>query len=581
MHWTPSVLPFESSLEFKSQTRIVGLLSNRLYYGLRPECNLLPLPEKNWLNSISTIKADCLLVESCFFTILDDWRFSMAPLLSDDLKSLLCEASNRNLPTVFWITLGAEYFEHFIDAAGYFDHVFAADPKMTQKLNDAGCKTELLKPAFQPRLFNPLRPIETGKLDFNPYLINGNRTIDTDYEFHEVFKNCSSLRFTTFDRSHVPTRNILSRNEKLFSNLEAKGKVSYRMLPEILKNTQVVISTQNTGISPTELEWQAVENAACMCLTAYLGDHYDSPIPGVKYFCNVTELTDWLNDTAADPVHLGAEQLVKWRSVFEDDVMSKRLNRIAEVIGKPLEREAPTRVSIVTPTIRPDRIHQILINFSRQSYSNKELIIVVNKDESAYRQVQRACGGHDQVRVTYLPNEQNAASVLNLGVTLSTGDWIFRFDDDDFYGENYLSDSLLMLQAEDSKVIGKFGGFIKIENDEAVYQRKQANSERNLKSFLAVDLSKDKAAISGATFGVRMDILRKYPFPDSSLNTADSALLERFRLEAPDLRITKTDWYNFTIGRSHDVSHHTWRADLSKLIDFDNTVPDSIKEVPR
>jgi len=580
-YWTPAVQPFESALEFKSQIRILGLLSDRLYFGLRPECDLLPLPELNWLDSLSTTPADCLLVESCFFTMLDDWRFSMAPSLSDNLKSLLEESVSRNLSTVFWITLDVEYFEHFIDAARYFDHVFAADPRMVQKLNNAGCQAELLKPAFQPRLFNPLRPLETGKLDFNPYLINGNSTVDTDFEFHEIFENCSDLKFTTFERTHVPSRNILTRTGELFSNLETKGKISYRMLPEVLKNAQVVISSQYSRISPTELEWQAVENAACMSLSVYLGDQYESPLPGVTYFKNVTELTEWLNDAEASPLHLGAEQLVKWRSVFNDAVMSKRLRRIAEVIGKPLQKESQTRVSIVTPTVRPDRIQQILTNFNRQSYSSKELIIVVNKDEYTYKQVKSACEGHANVKVTYLPNEYNAASVLNLGVTLSTGDWFFRFDDDDYYGVNYLSDTLLMLQAEDCKLIGKFGAFIKVETQKEVYQRIQADTERNLKSFAAVDLSKDNAAISGATFGVRMDILRKYPFPDSSLNTADSALLERFRIEMPELRITKTDWYNFTIGRSPDASQHTWRADLSKLIDSDNTVSDSITEVPR
>jgi glycosyltransferase involved in cell wall biosynthesis len=583
VHWTPAVRPFHSTRGGATDTKVLGILSERLYYGLRDECRLLPLTEQGWPEQIADTAADFLLIESCLFSVLGDWHFAQGPKPSPALAALLDAARARKLPVVVWITADVLYADMYTELAKRGDVIFVADPRMQEYLHLAGCAgVEYLAPAVQPRIFNPLRPLMPESVDFSPYLIAGCGLPETHEEICKVIAAVPGKRFCGFERTHVPTQNYVKRLTQLLPNYTPFGRVSHRMLPEVLKQARLIITDARSRITPTEMDWQALENAACMCQTLRLNlSGMDSASPYIRDFADTGALTEYLASLPAHDIALEAQSQKLWRDVYSQNTFEQRLETINTKLG--LRRPAsPTLVaSVISPTMRTEQVGQIVANFDRQRYAHKELIVVVNKDQQAYAEMQAALSHRPEIKVCLMPNDQYAASTLNLGVQASGGDYAFRFDDDDYYGEDYLSDSMLMLQADSADFLGKFASFVKINGQETVYVRRQANPDRSLKTYSAREFAHKDAAISGATFGVRTALLRKYPFPDVSLAAADTSYLELLRTKAPDARIVKTDCFGYTIGRDDDPTAHTWRVETSALIDKTRTVPDSNTEVPR
>lgn len=583
VHWTPAVRPFHSTRAGATETTVLGILSERLYYGLRDECRLLPLTEQGWQQQIMDTTADFLLIESCLFSVLGDWHFAQGPKPSEAILAMLDAARARKLPVVVWVTADAVYADMYTELAKHSDLLFAADPRMQEHLHQAGCAdVQSLAPAIQPRIFNPLRPLTPEKTDFSPYLVAGCGLPETYEEISRIITAAPGKTFCGFERTHVPTQNYVKRLARLLPNYTPFGRVSHRMLPEVLKQARLIVTDARSRVTPTEAAWQALENAACMCRTLCLDlSGAGSVSPYIRNFANAGALSEYLAGLSDHDIALEAESQKLWRQAYSQDTFEQRLKVIKSRLGLAHSDPPPQIASAISPTMRTELVGQILANFDRQSYAHKELIIVVNKDEQAYAAMQAALSHRPEVKVCLMPNDQYAASTLNLGVHACGGDYVFRFDDDDYYGEHYLADSMLMLQADSADFLGKFASFVKINGQETVYVRRQANPDRSLKTYSACDFSHKDAAISGATFGVRTALLREYPFPDTSLAAADTSYLELLRTKVPHARIVKTDCFGYTIGRDDDPTAHTWRVETSTLIDKTRTIPVSNTEVPR
>jgi glycosyltransferase involved in cell wall biosynthesis/predicted O-methyltransferase YrrM len=93
-------------------------------------------------------------------------------------------------------------------------------------------------------------------------------------------------------------------------------------------------------------------------------------------------------------------------------------------------------VSCVMPTFnRPDFVPQAIRCFLRQTYPNKELIVVDDGDERAAAHVPM----DPSVRYVSVDRRMPLGAKRNLGVDVSAGDVIAHWDDDDWYAPEYLS----------------------------------------------------------------------------------------------------------------------------------------------
>jgi O-antigen biosynthesis protein len=94
---------------------------------------------------------------------------------------------------------------------------------------------------------------------------------------------------------------------------------------------------------------------------------------------------------------------------------------------------------------RPGFVRQLLRCFARQTYPNKELVVVDDGD----RPVQTLCRNVPGVRYLRLTQPATMGAKLNLGAEFSRGSILHKIDDDDFYHADFLATSAANLPDQD------------------------------------------------------------------------------------------------------------------------------------
>ena len=168
----------------------------------------------------------------------------------------------------------------------------------------------------------------------------------------------------------------------------------------------------------------------------------------------------------------------------------KNLDVDAEnVLSGSFQKEAS--IHIITPTIRPDFIGNIINNFVVQEVSNKRLTIAYNSscDEnerlSMTSEVEKVLDQGFHVEILFLPPSATPGEVLNTAINKHVDyDWHFRFDDDDLYGKNYIRNQIAIANFYDADFTGKRLSFIKKYNSKDICLRSDSESGSYPKLFI-------------------------------------------------------------------------------------------------
>ncbi|UHA59780.1 glycosyltransferase [Metabacillus litoralis] len=122
------------------------------------------------------------------------------------------------------------------------------------------------------------------------------------------------------------------------------------------------------------------------------------------------------------------------------------------------------KVSIITCTIRDQFMENVFRNYKQQQWDEKELIIILNKDELNLSKWQKEAENYQNVRVFQLHEGATLGDCLNFGILKANYDYIAKFDDDDCYGPNYLLNSMKAFENDDVFIIGKSSYYVYFTN---------------------------------------------------------------------------------------------------------------------
>lgn len=115
------------------------------------------------------------------------------------------------------------------------------------------------------------------------------------------------------------------------------------------------------------------------------------------------------------------------------------------------------RVSCVLATAdRPDFLRQALRCFLRQTYPDRELIVV---DDGAVL-VEPLIPDDPRIRYVGLSRPRTLGAKLNCGVALATGELIQKLDDDDYYHPDFLAATAGALAGEGEGAVAACGSFL-------------------------------------------------------------------------------------------------------------------------
>ena len=97
----------------------------------------------------------------------------------------------------------------------------------------------------------------------------------------------------------------------------------------------------------------------------------------------------------------------------------------------------------------------LLENFAKQSYQEKELLLILNNASFDIDAIRTQTQALSNVCILQMKKRSTLAACLNRGVETASGEYIAKMDDDDYYGERYLSDMMLAANFSDAEVLGK------------------------------------------------------------------------------------------------------------------------------
>lgn len=157
-------------------------------------------------------------------------------------------------------------------------------------------------------------------------------------------------------------------------------------------------------------------------------------------------------------------------------------------------------VSVICSTNKVGMIPNILENFISQDYIEKELIITINYDSVIVPYTLP-----NNVYIYHLGSKYSLGKCLNYAIEHSNYPIIAKFDDDDYYGPKYLSDTVKPLQLENVGIVGKACTFV-------YFTEKQLIGIRNLsKENKYVD------RVTGSTLVFKRKLITKISFHDINL----------------------------------------------------------------
>lgn len=207
-------------------------------------------------------------------------------------------------------------------------------------------------------------------------------------------------------------------------------------------------------------------------------------------------------------------------------------------------------ITVLTPTNRKSNVKNIINNFLRQNYAEKELIVLLTHDNADLNQWRNIIREFENISVYPLGSKFSLGKSLNFGVSKAQCDFIAKFDDDDYYGHSYLKNSLESLISSNSDIVGKSSYYIYFKSESLLGLR--YSSKEN----------KFTSRVAGSTILFKKDIFEKIKFNDKNLGEDVDFCNDALK---SGLRIFSSDRNDYIYIRSNK-NNHTWRIDNSYLI---------------
>lgn len=535
---------------------IACILDEFSFHCFKYEADLVQLGINNFKTLIDNEMPHFLLVEAAWEGLNKQWTNKVSNLKSTNDKYLLelvnyCKV--KNIPTVFWAKEDPYDFELFIEAASYFDFVFTTDLDSIDRYKEIlkHDNVFLLSFAAQPRLHNPIDKDKEkkGKVAFAGgwYSKFPKRIIDMESILEPSFK----YNLTIYDRFQNSKNNKNTFPDKYKPYI--KGGLNYLDLVKEYKKYDVMLNVNSTATSPTTFSRRVFEVLASgiSIISSYsLGiSNYFNDI--VRQTNNKVDTTRHLETLLNNPLQRDKLSLLGQRKVFEYHTYKHRLNVILDKIGLDNDIDQDLGVSVITCSNRKDSLNNILDNYKNQTYPKKELIIIINNNDISLQDWMDIVRNREDITIYKLREEVSLGNCLNYAIANSKYDYISKFDDDDYYGPNYLKDSINAFKYTDAAIVGKQTIYSYIERTHSLVLR-FPNHENSYTDYVA-----------GSTITFKKEIFSKVKF--KNLNQSEDTNFLINALEA-GFKIYSLDRFNHVVSRRSNLESHTWKISETNFI---------------
>lgn len=209
-------------------------------------------------------------------------------------------------------------------------------------------------------------------------------------------------------------------------------------------------------------------------------------------------------------------------------------------------------VSIVCSTIRQHFMENVFQNYETQVLKEKELIIILNRDDISIDKWQIRAKFSQNVSIYQLQEKLTLGECLNFGIKKARYDFIAKFDDDDYYAPNYLSQSMEYFNKTNADLVGKRTIYMYFEDEKILAIHKPGKENKFVNQGL-----------KGATLIFKKDISKKVWFPKLNLGEDTFFIRQCIKNKFKVYSIGKD---NYVCLRTSKTGHHTWDTNNELLL---------------
>lgn len=525
----------------------------------RHEWNQIEPKRANFMDLLEKEDVDLLFVESAWEGNSGDWRYqlvgSMAP--RKEILTLVEECKRRGIPTVFWNKEDPPHFEDFLKTAKLFDYVFTTEeecvPKYIEQLGHE--RVYVLPFAAQPHYHNPARVASIkrkGKSVFGGMYFREKypeRRAQMDY----LLPAAAEYGLDIYSRNTKEEKYRFPEKVEKF----VRGSLTYDQMVAAYHAYEVVLNVNSVPASKSMCARRIFEATAC-------GAAVVSPdSPALHTYFNLGEITSVSDENNAKHrirALVRSEEFRKQRvhraqrNIWANHTYAHRVEKVLDVVNTGRKRPITNSetISVIITTNREVSLTYLIDNLRRQSGVKFEVVLITHGFELpnwAKDEIQKI--SHvTQLLVDTAPVEDVLGKNLNRLVAISTGSFIVRMDDDDWYGPNYIQDLVFAARFSGADLVGKAASYIYFEDRDATILTYESYEHRY------TDF------VRGATFAGPRETFEKFQFPELG-KSEDSTVLKEIR-EGGGL-IYSADSFNFVVNRFADKKRHTWTASDDQL----------------
>ncbi len=501
----------EKMIECNNNTafpKIACILDDFSYTCFKYEANFIQLDAVNWENTLISEKPDLLFIESA-------WNQNFNKLFREKSNganssiSVVNWCKKHNIPTVFWNKEDPFHFDHFIEIAKDFDYIFTTDwhciPQY--KAVTEHNRVYLLPFAAQIAIHNPINKdaVKLGKIAFAGtwYARRSIRRKDMEMLLNPALKYGLHI----YDRMYNVTLNKNYKFPEIYRPY-IKGYLPYEEIVSTYKKYDVFLNVNTVKESPTMVSRRVIELLACG-INVVSNDSLavKKMFPGIVLLCNTEKDAEkHLSILTKDKNLRDRLSLLGQREVFQKHTYTHRMETISKIVGLKYNCRKIPGVSIITIASRQDFMENIIENFQRQKYRNKELIIILNTSSINIKVWMDRIKPYKYIRVYPCKEQKTLGNCINDGVNMARLDYISFFAEDNHYAPDFVGDLMNAFQYSQAEIVGKCTYYTYLKASKVLLIHSPDRENRYVNSLL------ESAMI------VKREIFNKVIFSDTTAN---------------------------------------------------------------
>jgi 2-polyprenyl-3-methyl-5-hydroxy-6-metoxy-1,4-benzoquinol methylase/spore maturation protein CgeB len=426
----------------------------------RPECDLITFRPDNWKSVLNATPPDLLFVESAWQGNGGSWQYKIASFkkpMGEELVDVVGYCRERGIPTVFWNKEDPSHFDRFIHRAPLFDIIFTSDADMIPKYCDAVKHERVyaLPFAAQPQLHNPV--VDTVRRHMVCFA-GAYYALDHDErrrDIEHILRPALQYGLHIYDRQH----GVVGESARHYQFPEIykpaiRGRLEYDEMVKAYKWYKVFLNVNSVKHSPTMCSRRVFE------LLASGTPVVSSYAKGIVELLGgeLVHISNSESDTAAHLERLLQDDQYWWRisvkgirEVSLHHTYAHRFGEICAKAGLPEPEVESPALEAMARVSSAREVDQLIAMLKRQSVRGIGLTVAAG-NQVARSKLEKIQNALPDIPVKVLGSRE---SLANRAGKLPGETYLWSVDPGDYYGSNFIGDTLRAIGYSDAEVVGK------------------------------------------------------------------------------------------------------------------------------